>query len=209
MNLNLFDVRLRASQRLFLAASDQGRAQKLNFDGEKTTVGMEIGRQYLSPAGHFGRLGLEVLRFLPRGQWTLRAGFDTGLIETATNPWRLTTQLHLYLEPPGGGSWYRVQARFLRRLSEKSTQSGFLLGGFFGWNYKAGPPPGLGEYEHMLFSFGPSLEYYNGPAILKVYMPLRLWLDKKGVLDARSNLTTQYPAEMTVPDITVSWTIAF
>jgi hypothetical protein len=209
VNLTLFEVRLRASQRWFLASSDRGRLQRQTLESEKTTLGLELGRQYLTPSGHFGRLGVEALKFLPNGHWTFRAGFDTGIIESASNRWRLQTQLHLYLNPPGGGTLYRIQARFLRKLSENTTGDGVLLGGFFAWNYRSNPIETIGEHEHMLFSMGPSVEYIAGASVLRAFVPIRIWMDRKISAGPSSTLITYFPVEITVPDINLTWSLVF
>lgn len=192
LDLREFEIGVRGSQRLVTGTAND----------DQSSASLELARNYVGDTGIFGRMGIEAFHFFPSTRRWVKLGFSTGRVSLPSQPWEILISTNVFVSITGAGAQIGVRGETGRSLSDGSP---FSLGGFINWNLRNRPADKVGRYEHMLFSFGPLLEWRTGFGKLKAQAPLRLWIDRDLYLD-KGNLLTARPSEFS-PDFAVSWTI--
>ena len=214
------EIGAKASSRL-LGSLGVGRTEASNKLGNwDQTVSVELARRYLSADGRYGRLGLEYDQFSSSDDRFLHLQLDTGILESAEEPWALKLQFHLFHPLRQSLNTRLISGLDLGRVISQWSESIVKVGLGFHWTYHLTEEANLQTVqllsdhalisEHMFFAWTPWVEYSSHRFIAKLGVPLRLFLDKS--LEALSSdggttydaLIVSYPFQMASPDIWAS-----
>lgn len=198
IELGPVQLRLKASQRLFLDISDAGKARHALIANEATTLSFEVGRQFLSSKSQYGRLAIEVDHFLPSGANFWGILVHTGTLDTPESPWTVgfSLQIRFGFLPPESNL---ILDASTERVLWTTPTSKLRLGGGISWAQRLKDGPGLTPTEHAVLTLGPVASWETLLGELKVRLGFRLWLDRD------TPLTTAYLSEFDLPAITASW----
>lgn len=202
IDLGYFEIQPRYSQRAFPGFTPRGRELKTSLTRERQTLGLEIGRAFASPQGHYGKLGVEILHFRPSQTNYLRLGTDASILPNVS-VWSIRISTGYFLSFPRGNDYLNVQAEGGRALGSEGGR-GLLLGAFAGWTSRMREINTPGVFEHMLFSLGPQAIWKLPTSELRLRVAMRVFLDKAYVTPTEA----YYPSDVTAPDFSLSWTQA-
>ncbi len=197
------EIRAKASQRLFLDLTDAGKRRHTLGGAEATALCVEVGRQFVSSRGHYGRLGLELTHFLPSGAnfWGLL--IHTGTAETPESPWNLRLSAQVRFGFSGTESNLILDSA-TERVIWAGGMSRLRLGGAISWAQRLKDGPGNVPTEHAVLTLGPVGSWENPLGEFKLRLGFRLWLDRD-----TSVTSVAYLSEFDLPALTASWSYRF
>jgi hypothetical protein len=217
-NARWVEVGAKYSTRLYGDYSSEGKSLHQKTEQQRNTYSFEVARSYVSRHGHYGRLGLEYVHFAPTQTYRLiRIGFNTGILETAENPFfiriNVGTFRKLMTDSDGDSNLVYAGGEIGRRY-EAGKKDRWRVGGFLSWTYRTNnrieDSTTVGRFEHMLFSLGPFAEYITGALHIRLAIPWRLWLDREIVGipgPSKVDYFSTYPNIMRAPDVSLGMTL--
>ncbi len=232
LNLHVVELGAKFSQRMYPRLFDESTALKNSSNQERNTATFEIARNFITATNHYGRLGLEYIHIFPHKTRYLHIGIHMGMMESTENPYSMRINIDRFQrvsigllgmdyeeyneegEHDEGGTW--VLSSEIARAYKNEEFSKWRVGGFLKWTYRQRD---LFEtivnkyrlYEHMLFTFGPFTEWFNGNTNIRIAANFRLLIDKsiETVGDPAVVRGAAYPMDLRLPDLNFQFTYIF
>ena len=201
-DLGYLDLGTRFSSLGFLNLTEQGMVESSHLVPEGLTAGIELGRRYLYHKEVAARIAAEWLRGFPSTKQWLRLGLSTNLLEKAERPWTFGFQFQYVLALSASENSMGVRFEILRHFSL------LRFGGALAWTYWVravglADPLGTENYDNMLFSLMPVMEWVMGAGTLHFAVPLRLSVDQQ-LLASNGAVATRFPTDLSA-DFTLAW----
>lgn len=190
LDLRYFEIRLKASRRTSAGLGNESAALDTLLAEDRTVIGAEIGRYYISPNHHFGRLALEVLQAYPAGAHWVRLGLQTGILPSAGSPWGLRLNTQFFGSLSSRSSYILINAEIDREIT-----SSFTAGGHFGWTDRTtNDPGGVARWEYLSFALGPLVKWETSWATIQFEATAKWWIDHERLPTA--NVEVQSPSDI-------------
>jgi hypothetical protein len=210
-----FEVGVKAAQREYLMLTDQGRLLSSSLSGLAQNASLEIARNFSSRDNIYARLSGEYTQFFPSNERWVKFAIDSGIFNRPDQPWDLTLHLAYLSSIPRIGDFIQVFGETAKVFDLGTNR--LRVGGFIYWTLRVHDTPAALpggdpiDYEHILFSFGPSVELQTQRSgTFKLSVPLRLWVDQEEFyLTDGLTVAVGYPSNLATPDLMLSWGLAF
>lgn len=204
LDLREVELGMKVSQRFFGVLPKRSNAFEDSIKSNQSTVALELARNYFGQSGIFGRMGLEWLHYFPSQERWARLSVTTGIFPPIASSWEAILSTQCFFSLDGKGTHLLVKGEASSPFAHGSDLS---YGGFLNWNYRLRETATVGKYEHMLFSFGPSVSWQTKLGKLRLLVPFRMWLDHENEMQ-NGSLVTAHATEFSL-DVALSWALLF